>query len=107
MIELFLDSNLLRRILSESSVYITDNIVICNPLSIDEKVRLGNWYMTKLAVELGKIEAPMTRKELIEKLQEFDIVDPNGELEVVLDKNMEITDVDLIEVGKDKWLQIK
>jgi hypothetical protein len=100
----------LKLLLTETNIQLPNSTVLINPLTLEERVRLGNWYMTYLATEVGKIDAPMTRKEMIEYLQSFDAVDPTGEMEVVYNDNgtmLEVNDVSLGEYGDEKLIIIK
>jgi hypothetical protein len=88
----------IKDLLIGTSVEFPNDITFDNPLTIEERVRLGNWYMTFLATEIGQIEAPMTRKELITFLQSLDDIDPEGKMEVVYNDNgtyIEINDVEV------------
>jgi hypothetical protein len=96
-------------LLKSSNIEFSNSITFENPLTLNERVRLGNSYMKYLAEELGKIEAPMTRKEMIEYLKSFDEIDPKGEMEVVYnDKgiHLEIDDVTVDEKGESKIIVI-
>jgi hypothetical protein len=84
------------------------NVNFNNKLTFDELIRLGNKFMRFLAEEGKKIDAPMTRMELIEFLKSLDKVDPTGEMPITLGSdNLEISDVDVIEYGNDKVINIK
>lgn len=104
---LIIDTDFVKKLLMCNIVVLTDHVKICNPLSLEERIRIGNWFMTELATKLGQVDAPMTRKELIDRLKEFDTIDPDGSMIVTSDKNIEINDVVLIEMGNEKWLEIK
>jgi hypothetical protein len=96
-------------LLKSSNIEFSNSITFENPLTLNERVRLGNSYMKYLAEELGKIEAPMTRSEMIEYLKSFDEIDPEGKMEVVYNDNgihIEIDDVDIDEKGEDKIIVI-
>jgi hypothetical protein len=99
----------LLELLKSTHIEFSNDITFDNPLTLNERVRLGNSYMKYLAEELNKIEAPMTRSEMIEYLQSFDEIDPEGKMEVVYnDKgtHLEIDDVDIDEKGEDKIIVI-
>lgn len=94
----------IKSILTDSEIILPDtNIILRNNISLEDRIRIGNWFMQKLAIEVGQFEAPMTTKELIEKLQELD---PSGELEVTSSDGVEILDVEIEEAGAEKWLKI-
>jgi hypothetical protein len=99
----------LQLLLTSEHIEFSNSITFDNPLTLNERVRLGNWYMRYLAEELGKFEAPMTRKELIEYLQGFDKEDPEGKMEVVYNDNgihIEIEDVEIEDRGEEKLIVI-
>jgi hypothetical protein len=110
MMTVLLDIVRLKHLLTDYSITVTTDdsstIILHNPLSLNDRIRLGNWFMLKLATQLGQVDVAMTRQELIEKLQSYDEVDPSGSMEVTLDRNIEIVDVQLVEYGKEKWLEI-
>jgi hypothetical protein len=95
--------------IADSTVKINSDdytILLHNPLTINDRIRLGNWFMLQLAIQLGQVDTTMTRQELIEKLQSYNGIDPEGIMEITLEKNVEILDVQLVERGREKWLEI-
>lgn len=100
----------IKALLTSTRVRFLNRIVYVNNLTLEERVRLGNWYMVFLATEVGKIEAPMTRKEMIDYLKSFDDVDPTGEMEVVCANGDTMTTIDSVSVeeyGEEKMVVIR
>jgi hypothetical protein len=91
---------LLRKILTTSYVEFPNGIRVLNTLSLDERIRLGNWYMEYLAKEIGEINAPMKRKDLITLLQSFDKFDPEGKMECVFGNNEVLLEIENVDLGK-------
>jgi hypothetical protein len=103
---IIITSDFIRKLLTDTIIPLTDTITLKNPLSLEDRIRIGNWFMIELATKIGQFEAPMTRKELIDKLKEYDEIDPEGLLEITLKDCIEVTDVSIKDAGGDKWLEI-
>jgi hypothetical protein len=103
-----LDIECLQDLLTVNSISYGNNtlkLTFNNKLTLNDRIKLCNWYGLQLSELGGDLDMGMTTSELIERLK---ILDPSGEMEVTYNDGIEIDEVSVRDAGDESsWIDIR